>query len=275
VRRRAAILVLVVLAPAAWAAVVEWDGTPISVVLGVGIEQQIRFEGPASVGVPAELVDTGALRTLFVNRSAYWTAAMPFDRRRVAVRLAATGEFVLFDVEAVPSGEGGMVSAEPLEVVVARPEKAAGPLAGRRAGVASEPRNAAVGLIRYAAQLDLGPRRLVAGGEGVVAVDTATRDVTSLYRHPDAGWLSLTVGGQWSRAGTYVTAVRVASAAPAPVEFDVRHFQFSADGGWNGAVPGFVAVGSARYELAPAGEAESVTTLYVVTAEPFDAAVRP
>ena len=262
-------------AGAAWAAaaaVVEWDRTPIGVILGVGVEQQIRFEGPASVGVPAELVETGALRTQFANDTAYWTATVPFDRRRVAARLAGTGEFVLFDVEAVP-GEGGP-PAEPLEIAMVRPEKR-GALAGPASAGPVDARSAAVGLIRYAAQLDLGPRRLAGDGAGIVEIETRTRDVTSLYRHPDAAWLRLGVVGQWARSGAYVTAVEVENGADRPLEFDVRHFQFSAAGAWNGAVDGFVAVGCARYELGPAGGPTGRTTLYVVTAEPFDAAVAP
>ena len=159
-------LACAVWACAASAGTVEWERTPIPVTLAVGAEQAVRFEGPATVGAPADLVETGALRAEFANDTAYWLATEPFGTRRVKVRLERTGEFVLFDVRAVP-GAGG--TAEPLEVRVARPEQGV----ADAAGAFDDPRGALVELVRHAARLDLAPPRLAgapggrrAGGDG-------------------------------------------------------------------------------------------------------------
>lgn len=261
---------------AAWAAAalpatVEWNRTPIGVVLEVGTEQQIRFEGKATVGVPAELAETGALATLFVNDTAYWTARAPFDRRRLPVRLDATGEFVLFDVEAVPAMETGFGPPEPLEVVVVRPEKRSTGTGGRQGR--ADVRTGLVELIRFAARRDLGPARLVDRQAAIVAVRTDTADVTALYRHPDMARTAWRVRGQWTLRGLFVTSIEVRNTGVRPVDLDPRHFQFSAGGAWNGSSRGFVAVGCARYALAPAGEEGSRTMVHVVTEQPFDAAV--
>ena len=250
----------------AWAAAaetVEWERTPIPVTLAVGVERQVRFEGPATVGVPADLVGTGALRAQFANDTAYWLAAEPFGTRRFKVRLERTGEFVLFDVRAVPGAGGG--TAEPLEVRVARPEQGV-PDAG---GGSEDPRTAVVGLVRQAARLDLAPPRLAALPAGTLAVETAAGEATTLYRHPDGLRLRLDVLRQLSRGGLFVTAVEASNLSPDPLELDVRRLAARA-GPRSGASDGFVAVGWTRSALAPAGEPGFTARLYLVSREPFD-----
>lgn len=266
---RAAVLALGIWSGVAWAATVEWDRTPIPLVLTVGVERQVRFEGPATVGAPADLVEAGLLRAQFVNDTAYWLAQGPFETRRIAVRLERTGEFVMFDVRAVEGVGGG--TAEPLEVIVARPERDGTGVRDRRGG--HDPRAALVALIRYAAQLDLAPRRLVAGVAGVVPVETAFGDVTALYRHAERARLTLAVRGQWSGGGLFVTTLEAVNVSAAPLTLDVRHLRHAPVERREGVSRGFLAVGAVRHELAPAGERGSAGRLYVVTREPFDAVV--
>ncbi|MCY3810937.1 MAG: DUF3438 family protein [Gammaproteobacteria bacterium] len=244
---------------------VEWERTPIQVTLAVGAEREIRFEGPATVGVPADLVETGRFRAEFANDTAYWLATEPFGARRVKVRLERTGEFVLFDVRAVP-GAGG--TAEPLVVTVARPEQGV-PDGG---GGSEDPRSALVALVRHAARLDLAPPRLAAGPADVVAVETARADATALYRHPDAARLRLVVRGQVSRGGLFATTLEAENVSGWPLEFDVRHLR-QETGRRLGTEAGFVAVAWTRSSLAPAGEPGVAARLYVVTRVPFDLAV--
>ena len=258
---------------AAWACAasgetVEWERTPIPVTLAVGVEREIRFEGPATVGVPADLIAGGRLRAEFAGDTAYWLATEPFGARRVKVRLERTGEFVLFDVRAVPGAGGG--TAEPLEVTVARPEQ--GVAEGR--GEAEDPRSGLVGLVRRAALRDLAPPRLARGDVGVVEVETATADATALYRHPDRARLRLAVRGQLSRSGLFVTRVEAENVSEQPVELDVRRLRPS-PGPRLGRESGFVAVAWTRAALAPAGEPGFTARLYVVTRVPFDLAVSP
>ena len=256
-------LVLAVWACAASAETVEWERTPIPVTLAVGVERQVRFEGPATVGVPADLVETGALRAVFANDTAYWLATEPFGTRRVKVRLERTGEFVLFDVRAVP-GAGG--TAEPLEVTVARPEQGV-PDGG--AGGSEDPRSALVELVRHAVRLDLAPPRLTGMSADVVGVETAAQDATALYRHPDRERLRLAVRGQISRGGLFLTTVEAENLSARPVEVDVRHLR-AGPGPRRGTGAGFVAVAWTRSALAPVGEPGFAARFYVVSRVPFD-----
>ena len=253
-------------AAGAKAETVEWERTPIPVTLGVGVERQVRFEGPATVGVPAELLERGALRAEFANDTAYWLATEPFAARRFRVRLERTGEFVLLDVEAV-AGMGG--AAEPLEVRIARPEEEA--VAASNAS-AADPRDGAVALIRDAARLGLAPPRLAGLPAGTVAVETARTDAGTLYRHPDRARMDLKVIRQLSRSGLFVTTIEAANRSPEPVEIDVRRLrpEPSARRGTGG---GFVAIGWTRAKLAPAGAPGFTARLWVVTREPFDRVV--
>lgn len=252
-------LLVLVWASFASAETVEWERTPIPVVLAVGVEREIRFEGPATVGAPADLVETGALRAEFAGDTAYWLATEPFATRRVKVRLDRTGEFVLFDVRAVP-GAGG--TAEPLTVTVARPEQGV-PEAG-----ADDPRGALVELVRLAARADLAPPRLAPVPADVVRVETAATDATALYRHPDGRRLRLAVRGQLSRGGLFLTTLKAENLSTATVELDLRHLRA---GPRLGTAGGLVAVAWTRSALAPAGEPGFTARLYLVSRVPFDA----
>ena len=265
--RRGAFALCLLAASSVRAETVEWARTPIPVTLGVGVERQVRFEGPATVGVPAELLETGALRAEFANDTAYWLATEPFAARRFRVRLERTGEFVLLDVAAVV-GAGG--AAEPLELRVARPES--DPVAPPSGGAAEDPRDGAVALIRDAARLDLAPPRLAALPAGTVAVETARTDAGVLYRHADRVRIRLAVVGQLSRAGLFVTTIEAANRSQEPVEIDVRRLRPGA-GDRRGTAGGFVAIGWTRATLAPAGTEGFTARLYVVSREPFDRVV--
>ena len=253
-------------AAGARAETVEWVRTPIPVTLGVGVERQVRFEGPATVGVPAELLERGALRAEFANDTAYWLATEPFAARRFRVRLERTGEFVLLDVEAVADAGG---ATEPLEVRVARPEEEA--VAASKTP-AKDPRDGAVALIRDAARRDLAPPRLAGLPAGTVAVETARADAGALYRHPDRARMRWSVVGQLSRAGLFVTTLEAANRSPEPVAIDVRRLRAGPASG-SGLGRGLVAIGWTRATLAPVGTPGFTARLYVVTREPFDRVV--
>lgn len=259
---RKAVLALCLCWPFAVAAeTVEWERTPIALVLAVGVERQIRFEGPATVGVPADLVRSGALRAEFANDTAYWLATEPFAARRFRVRLERTGEFVLFDVRAVAGGG----APEPLEVTVARPEREG---FGKSEANAEDPRSAVVELVRFVARRDLAPLRLAATPAGVVSVETAVADATGLYRHPDRERLRLAVLGAWSARGLFVTVLEASNRSAAPLDLDVRRLR-PASVPRGGVAEGFVAVGWTRSRLARAGEPGSAARVYVATREPF------
>ena len=265
-RRGVFAVVCLLVASSAQAETVEWVRTPIPVTLGVGVERQVRFEGPATVGVPAELLERGALRAEFANDTAYWLATEPFAARRFRVRLERTGEFVLLDVEAVADAGG---AAEPLEVRIARSEEEA--IEALKAS-AEDPRDGAVALIRDAARLDLAPPRLADLPAGTVAVETARADAGVLYRHPDRARMRWSVVGQLSRAGLFVTTLEAANRSPEPVAIDVRRLR-AGPASRSAAAGGFVAIGWTRAALAPAGTPGFTARLYVVSREPFDRVV--
>ena len=248
---------------AASAETVEWERTPIAVTLAVGVERQVRFEGPATVGVPADLLETGRFRAQFANDTAYWLASEPFGTRRFKVRLERTGEFVLLDVNAVTAGGG---TAEPLEVHVMRPEQDA---VAPGKGAAEDPRGGIVSLIRHAARLDLAPPRLAGLPAGTVVVDTAATDATGLYRHRDGNGLRLDVLRQLSRGGLFVTTVEASNLTQDPLDVDVSQLR-AHPGPLSGAADGFVAIGWTRSALAPAGKPGFTARIYLVSREPFD-----
>lgn len=252
-----------VCASGAFAEAVEWERTPIAVTLAVGVERQIRFEGPATVGVPATLLEAGALRAEFAGDTAYWLAHEPFEEQRFKVRLERTGEFVLFDVRAV-SDSGGL--EEPINVRVARPREDAA--AASLEGAADDPRGAAVALIRHAARLDLAPPRLATLPPGAVPIETVVADATALYRHADRRRVRFAVRRQWSRAGLFVTTLEAENVSPEPVELDVRRLRAGPRAGGGGASE-FVAIGWTRSTLAAAGQPGFTARLYVVAHQPF------
>lgn len=258
-----AALLWIALVGQAAAETVEWERTPIPVTLAVGVERQLRFEGPATVGVPADIVESGALRAQFANDTAYWLANAPFGARRIKVRLERTGEFVLFDVNAVVAGGG---TAEPLEVRIRRPERDG---IAPAEGAAEDPRAGIVSLIRNAARLDLAPPRLAGLPAGTVLVETAATDATGLYRQDGGNRLRLDVLRQLSRGGLFVTTVEASNRSPDRLEVDVRRLR--AQGGpRSGAWEGFAAIGWTRSTLAPAGEPGFTARFYLVSREPFD-----
>ena len=246
----------------ALAATVEWNRTPIAMTLPVGVERQIRFDGPATVGLPADLIESGALRAEFANDTAYWFASEPFATRRFKVRLERTGEFVLFDVRAVAGGE----TAEPLEVRVARSGDRGG---NHGAARADDPRADLVELVRFAARADLAPPRLVGGFADLTSVGAALHEVSALYRHADASRMHIAMVGQWSRRGLFVTVLETVNVSTERLDIDLRRLR-AVPGPRMGTTEGFLAVAWTRSTLAPRGEAGSSARFYVVSREPFE-----
>ncbi len=243
-------------------ATVEWNRTPIAVTLPVGVERQIRFEGPATVGLPADLVESGALRAEFANDTAYWLASEPFATRRFKVRLERTGEFVLFDVRAVL----GSATAQPLQVRTARTDDR--DTSGGEARP-DDPRAGLIELVRFAARSDLAPPRLVGGFADLVSVGAGLGEVNALYRHPDAARLQVAMVRQWSRQGLFVTVLEAANTSTERLDIDLRRLR-AAPGRRNGATEGFVAIAWTRSTLAPQGETGSTARFYAVTRKPFE-----
>jgi len=249
---------------------VTWDQTVIPLQLVVGVEQLVQFEGSALVGVPATLANEDIFRHLFANDTAYWKALVPFSKQRVKVRLESSGEFILFDLSA-KSMKQPPKTVEALNIVTGANNAA--PLTAATAA----PRGQGVtmfDLIRYAAQADHSPPRVVAPLAGVRRVEQKIRsELSRLYNHHDSVNVDMFVSSSWNASGWYVTAIEVRNRTKEAIEIDPSRMQHTAHGVVNGVANHFLAAALIRPMLTARGSANDTTVIYVVTDKPFPSVI--
>ena len=247
---------------------VKWDRSVIPVDLIVGVEQMVQFPGSASVGLPVSLADTDVFRHLFAGDTAYWKAMQPFDTHRVKVRLEETGEFVLFDLRA-RSLRQPPESVEPLKIVIDVDSENTGP-----GDVAEDAPVTMFELLRYAAQADYAPPRLVRALGGVRPIEnTVTSELSALYQHPDRAAVDMFVHRMYVADGWFVTSIRVKNRTANEVTIDPSRMQHTAHNVVNGVNAHFVASAMVYRTLRPRGDALDETMLYVITDRPFAAVI--
>lgn len=251
---------------------VMWDKTVIELELSVGVEQMVQFSGSADVGVSGAMASTDVFRHLFVNNTAYWTAMQPFAKHRAQVRLHDTGEFVLFDVTAVNRANPPKL-AEPIRVVL--PEASMGQGVSIAGANQNSPGSISMfELIRYAAQTDHSPARVVEAVSGVREVDhRISAELSALYNHADAGKLDMYVSGAWAGINLYVTAIEVRNRTDAPLLIDPTRLQHTAHTPVNGVAHHFIATAMIRREVGPRGQPNDTSLIYVVTERPFGSVI--
>lgn len=266
---------VLVLSQVTWAIqTVSWDKTVIEVELTVGVEQMVQFEGAADVGVSGAMASPDVFRHLFVGNTAYWTALQPFETHRVQIRLHESGEFVLFDVRAVTRQQPPK-SVEPLRVVTASVNAVAEPpVVSSQAATPSRQSATMFDLIRYAAQVDHSPQRVVEPVAGVRHLDVlVTSELSRLYNHPDAAKVDMFAVSGWSGTDLYVTTIEIHNRTAAPIVIDPSRLQHTVRKPMNGASHHFIASAMVRPTLAPRGETGDRTRVYIVTDKPFSAVV--
>jgi len=229
---------------------IPWQKVPIAVQLTVGEERLVHFPGPVSVGVPATL--DASLRTQTVNGTVYWRAAAPFATTRVAIRELDSGRMVLIDLQASFAPSDNV----PIRVMLDKPtsgEKGAeatpGPL-----------QHDYVHLTRFAAQQLYAPARLVSALPGVVRVPLQ-QEAVPLVR---GGAVEASPLIAWRAGAHYVTAVKLVNRSTDPQVLDPRALR----GQWLSAT-------FQHARLLPVGDEADTTVVYLVSAQPFAAAVLP
>ncbi|MEQ9590922.1 MAG: TIGR03749 family integrating conjugative element protein [Parvibaculaceae bacterium] len=260
---------------AVWAIqTVSWDKTVIELELTVGVEQMVQFEGAADVGVSGAMASGDVFRHMFLGNTAYWTALQPFKKHRVQIRLHDTGEFVLFDVSAVTRQKPPR-NVEPLRVVTGSVSTVPEQAVGNSQPAKSERQSATMfDLIRYAAQVDHSPQRVVEPVTGVRHLDVLVKsELSRLYNHPDATKVDMFVVNGWSGADLYVTTIEIHNRTAEPIEIDPSRLQHTARQPMNGASHHFIASAMIRPTLAPRGQTGDRTRVYIVTDKPFSSVV--
>ena len=248
----------------------QWDQKVIPLELVVGVEQLVQFQGSAIVGVPASLANPETFRHLFVNDTAYWKALEPFAKQRVKVRLESSGEFVLFDISA-RAEKRPPKSVEPISIIATSKREGA---PSAPAGTQTEDAITMFDLIRYAAQADHSPPRVVATLAGVRPVEQAVgSELSRLYNHTDSVNVDMFAQSMWTVGGWYVTAIEIRNRTKSAIEIDPSRLQHTAHGVVNGVANHFMATALIRAEVAPRGRTNDTTLIYVVTNKPFAAVI--
>ncbi len=245
---------------------IKWDKTAIPLELIVGVEQMIHFEGPATVGLPATLANTGVFRHLFASNTAYWKAMVPFDSQRIKIRLDNTGEFLLFDVSAITQKKPPKTK-EPLSIIVSHEEEKQTIIGVQKTEVE---KITMFDLIRYAVQSDYSPERVIQSLTGVRKIKNKyARELSQLYNHADNINLDMTIRNSWSADKWYVTAITVSNRTAKDISVDPSLMQHTAKRSVNGVRNHFVATAMVNRKLGARGTKHESTIMYIVTQRPF------
>jgi len=232
---------------------IVWRKVPIELSLVVGEERLVHFPDSVRLGLPRSLVS--ALRVQSIHGTLYLQAQEPFSTTRVLVYTLPEGPIYVLDIQAVAASA---IPRALTDVQVVPDLQAAHPEVGNEGDGSVSPWGY-VALTRFAAQQLYAPQRLVPAHTGVVAVPVAP-EPAALVRDrnvravPVAAW----------RAGPYhVTAVQLSNLGYRTLILDPRALQ----GAW-------LAATFQHNHLQPKGSEADTTAVYLVSRQPFDAALR-
>lgn len=265
-----ATLILSLLTGVTSAATVVWHKTPLKIELVVGVEQMVVLPRDGAVGLPAELSNPNIFRTLVTGGTAYWTALEPFENKRIKVRLDS-GEFILFDVSA-RTEKAPPAAMETVQIVLSSDSEATGDRVGQGGGPA---RASVFELIRYAAQAQYSPARLVAPVPGIRPVPVGlSGNLTQLYDQGRHRGLIVLPHKAWAVDGLYVTSFIVTNEHSHPITLDNRKVHHAPGAQRSGVAPHFVASAFFDTALSPRDTSKNRTTLFVVTDQPIRTVIR-
>ena len=239
---------------------VTWHRSPIAVELAVGEERRVTFPEPVRVGIPTALQTQ--LRTQSVDGTVYWLAGAPFPSTRVQVQGMPSGRVYLLNVGAqvteqtfaalaIHRGDEQEPDAQASESSkdLAQPNQSSGP-------------PSYVTLTRFAAQQLYAPARIAAAAaqqQPTVGRIAIARSAVPLVR---GGGIAATPVATWSRDGLFVTAVRLVNQRDSAVELDPRDLR----GTW-------LTAAFHHETLWPSGDDADTTAVYLISAQPFHAAL--
>ncbi len=234
-----------------------WHKRPIAISLPVNRERLVTFNIPIRIlEMPGDLDET-ALRTQIVADTQagtiYWTALKPFDSRRIQLQDIGSGNIVLLDVMASPSGPDtriditvpGAVSGGAEQTRATDPQPAA---------AAREPDP--VSLTRLAAQHLYAPERLLQVPDGVYRSPVRQTPTDRLFH---GGQIEATPLIAWRAGMLTVTAVKLKNRSAADVILDPRTLR----GPWQTAT-------FQHNLLKPQGQLRDTTAAYLISTGSFD-----
>lgn len=228
---------------------IEWNKTPIELVLRVDQERQIRFPAAVRIGVPPQV--EASLRTQSVDGTVYLLARQAFDTTRVMVRETGSGRTYLLDIRAVEAGG----SSPPVEVFVPGPSNPETSATGAET-TAPAPALDYVGLTRFAAQQMYAPQRLLYEPPSVSRVPLSDEAIELLR----GAAVEATPLISWRAGALYLTAVKLTNTTGHPVILDPRRLR----GRWLTAT-------FQRARLFPAGDEADTSCVYLISTRPFEA----
>ncbi|MGH7416830.1 MAG: TIGR03749 family integrating conjugative element protein, partial [Candidatus Rokuibacteriota bacterium] len=244
----------------------RWSGTPMPLVLPIGIDRVVRFPSDVRVGPPGKLSER--LQVTSADGAVYFRALAAFEPTLVlAQETEPPGRTFSFELRA----EQG-ASTTPVEILAPReePRDVSAPAeSALDAEIAPSPRPYGyVALTRFAAQQLYAPERLLRALDGMYRVPVPDRGLVALIRTGAVlGEVDATPLASWAdETGLYVTAVRLRNRTHRPVVLDPRT---ALRGEW-------LAATFQHARLFPAGHEADTTAVYLISAQPFtDALGRP
>ncbi|MBA0218668.1 TIGR03749 family integrating conjugative element protein [Pectobacterium brasiliense] len=244
---------------------IKWERIPLQIPLKVGQERVIFADKNVRVGFPPALNDK--LRVQSTGGAVYLKADSAFPQTRLQLQDLESGEIILLDVTASPSGP-----TEPVRLVYSgdvttvdnsdRPAKVSGRSDSSSTTGAKpdtkEPKapryNAPlpVALTRFAAQTLYGPLRAVEPVSGIHPVNPRlSGKITTLYPSEP---LDITTLSAWGVGARSVVALRVRNTSSRKIVLDPRVLQGQ-----------FVSATFQHRWVGPIGTPEDTTTLYLIT----------
>lgn len=258
-------LVLLILLPVSALADVRrvWDDKPLTLVLPVGHEIRVIFPTDVDVQVPMGIGER--LQSLAPDsRMIYWTAIEGFDPARI-IATAKDGKTVyILDVAASSTGiQEDVFIEDPARQADAEMES-------QTARDIEDPSDdepladpAEIMLTRFASQTLYAPSRLIPVDGRIVAVTmpSLTMDFP-LLQSAHGERFAVKVVGAWAGFGQYVTAVLAINQTPLRFQLDLSRVRGN-----------FTHIAAQHLMIGAAGTLEDRTTLYLISSQPFDAAL--
>lgn len=237
-----------------------WNSTPITLVIPVGEEIRVTFPTEVLLQVPATL--TSSLESLAPNQQiVYWRATAPFDAARVVAQSVDNQTVYLIDLVAQPGASKEPVMIEDANRILAAHNEAEGSSTRYEPQELLDPPE--IILTRFASQTLYAPQRLLPQNDSISALaDVRLATDFPLIRSQSGEQYAVSVVGAWSGFGRYVTAVLVVNQSQLRIEVNPGLVQ----GNFTHITPQHLFIG-------PKGSLEDRTTLYLISAVPFNAAI--
>lgn len=257
------LLFLLVCSVPTWAEVRRvWNDKPLTLLLPINHEVRVVFPTDVDVQVPMGIGER--LHSLAPNtQMIYWTAVEAFEPARI-IATAKDGKTVyILDVAASEAGQADdiviedpsrhPVESEPLELAESEQESESEAL--------TDPSE--ILLTRFASQTLYAPSRLIPVDGRITPVNLPLlAENFPLLQSAHGERFALQVVGAWAGFGQYVTAILIKNITPLRFQLDLSRVRGN-----------FTHITAQHLMIGEKGSLEDRTTLYVISSQPFDAAL--